>query len=443
MFVKIITWINIGCGALFFLCYALQLFYTLLTCVKKPKTFAPAPKTKRYALLICARNEESVIGSLLDSALAQDYPAELLDCYVAADNCSDGTAKTAREKGATVYERKDPERIGKGYALQFLLENVTREKGDSYYDAYIIVDADNLLDRQYVSKMNDCFSEGHRIITSYRNSKNYGDNWIAAGSALWFLREARQLNAARFLLGTSCSVSGTGFLVSSELIREQGGWKHFLIIEDIEFSIDSILRGEKIAYCHDAILYDEQPTKFRQSWRQHVRWSRGYLQVLRRYGLKMLKGIFTGPHLACYDMIMTICPAYFLTLVGFVANLALLGYVAFTGGNAEFWSSFAKVLSEMYIMTYAVGIVATVTEWKRICCSTAKKLLYPFVFPLFMLLYLPEAVAALFTRPRWKPIAHTVCVDLDEIEKSNPSASKKKKEEPSPSVKSGDPTPQK
>lgn len=98
MFVQIITWINICCGALFFLCYALQLFYTLLTCVKKPKTFAPAPKTKRYALLICARNEESVIGYLLDSALAQDYPAELLDCYVAADNCSDGTARIAGKR---------------------------------------------------------------------------------------------------------------------------------------------------------------------------------------------------------------------------------------------------------------------------------------------------------------------------------------------------------
>ena len=433
MVFQIVTWINLTCGILFFVCYAIQLFYTVLTCIKKPRKFAPAPKTKRYAILICAKNEESVIGYLLDSIAKQDYPSELLDSFVAADNCSDKTAEVARSHGATVFERNDPNGIGKGYALQFLIDNVMKTKGEEYYDAFIVIDADNLLDRHYVSEMNNCYSEGHRIVTSYRNSKNYGDNWISAGSALWFLREARQLNAARFMLGTSCNVSGTGFLVSRELIQEQGGWQHFLIIEDIEFSIDMSIRGEKIAYCHDAILYDEQPTKMRQSWRQHVRWSRGYLQVLRHYGIGLLKGLFKGPHLACYDMLMAICPAYFISFIGSVSNAVLISYALITGGSAAFWLSFAKVLLEMYVMTYAVGIIAVCTEWKRIGCSTPRKLLYTLTFPFFLLTYLPEAVVALFSKPSWKPITHTVQKSIGEIEvqKEEAPTEEAPKEEPS------------
>ena len=76
-----------------------------------------------------------------------------------------------------------------------------------------------------------------------RNSKNYGTNWISAGYALWFLRESRFLNGARMKLGTSCAISGTGFLVSSKMIQKDGGWKYNLLTEDIEFSTDHIIRG--------------------------------------------------------------------------------------------------------------------------------------------------------------------------------------------------------
>lgn len=55
----------------------------------------------------------------------------------------------------------------------------------------MVFDADNLLSEDYISRMNETFSDGYRIITSYRNSKNYGDNWISAGYALWFLRRGK------------------------------------------------------------------------------------------------------------------------------------------------------------------------------------------------------------------------------------------------------------
>ena len=64
--------------------------------------------------------------------------------------------------------------------------------------------------------------------------------------SLWFLREAKYLNNPRSLLGTSCAISGTGFLIHRDILNKQKGWKHFLLTEDIEFSVDNVLQGEKI-----------------------------------------------------------------------------------------------------------------------------------------------------------------------------------------------------
>lgn len=176
--------INFIIGIVFFVCYSYQFFYILIPFVKKEK---PHKKTElhRYAVLISARNEELVIGNLLDSIAAQDYPSRLVNVFVVADNCTDSTAQIAREHGAAVYERFNKAEVGKGYALEYLIDKILEEYGD-VFDAYMVFDADNLLSEDYISRMNETFSDGYGIITSYRNSKNYGDNWISAGYALCF-----------------------------------------------------------------------------------------------------------------------------------------------------------------------------------------------------------------------------------------------------------------
>lgn len=418
MLMEILAGINVACGVIFFVCYFLQMIYMLAALIKSPPKYNDAPEDKRYAFLVAARNEETVIGYLIDSIRAQSYPSELIDIYVVADNCTDGTAGVAAAHGAIVEERHDTEHVGKGFALNYLTDRISRHADRGIYDAFIIVDADNVLGRDFVREMNKCYSAGHNIVTSYRNSKNFGDNWISAGSGLWFLREASQLNAGRSILGSSCAVSGTGFLVGRKIIEKNGGWKHFLMIEDIEFTIDSILEGEVIAYCPDAIVYDEQPTKMSQSWRQHVRWSRGALQLLGGYGKRLVKGIFCGPRLACYDMLMSFYPAYIITLVGFVSNLVSIVTMAFTGSSPHFWASVIELLTGMYTMTYFMGLICVITEWKRIHCSAIKKIFYTFTFPIFMATYLPEAVAALFSKASWKPIRHNVAKTLQDIERS-------------------------
>ena len=411
---KPIELINFIIICLFFICYSYQFFYIPVSLFKKPKAHRE-PKPHRFAVLIAARNERSVIGELIDSINAQDYPAHLINIFVIADNCTDDTALIAQEHGAVVYTRRDSLHVGKGYALNFLLEQIARDYPAGFFDAFLVLDADNVIAPNYITEMNKTFSDGYGIITSYRNSKNYGDNWISAGYALWFLREARYLNNARMLLGSSCAVSGTGFLFSREILERCGGWNFFLLTEDIEFSIDNVVRGEKIGYCGTAVLYDEQPTSFRQSWRQRLRWSRGYLQVFSRYGSRLMRGIFHGSF-SCYDMAMNIMPAAVLTGLSVAVNLTAAAANFYIGGDLKVLGlSVLQTVVNLYMTLFVIGSITTITEWKQIHCSAGKKLLYALTFPVFMFTYVPITIASLFCDVQWQPIRHQRCLNVSQI----------------------------
>lgn len=416
---KWIVIINICISILFTLCYNYQIFYLIYALFVSPKKYKTTNQTNRYAVLISARNEEKVIGYLLQSIKACDYPSELVDIYVIADNCTDKTAQTAAENGATVYQRFNQKLIGKGYALNELYSHITDLHGTEYYNGFFVFDADNLLDKHYITEMDKCFCAGNRILTSYRNSKNYGTNWISAGYALWFLREAKFLNNPRSLLGTSCAISGTGFLIHRDILNRQKGWKHFLLTEDIEFSVDNVLQGEKIGYCHTAILYDEQPSSFKVAWRQRLRWSKGFLQVMRNYGLSLFRqGIVS---FSAFDMLMTIAPAFIITIFCLAVNLSALVYAficntAFVGTIA---SSLIYTLLSAYLLLFVVGLATGISEWKQIHCSTCRKILSFFTFPLFLMTYIPISVQALFVKVEWKPIEHNVAVSMDELTNEN------------------------
>lgn len=393
-------------GIAFLLCYAYQFFYIPIVWLRRPRKNG-TPKLNNFAVMICARNEQAVLGDLIASLRRQTYDAEHIHIFVMADNCTDGTASLAREAGATVYERFDDSEIGKGYALAALMENIRRDFPDGF-DGYFVFDADNILAPDFIEQMNRTFSGGHDIVTSYRNSKNYGDNWISAGYALWYLRDSRYLNQARSVLGTSCIVGGTGFLFSRAVAEKMGLWPYHTLVEDIEFSADRIIEGQRIAFCPGAVLYDEQPSGFAQSWRQRSRWCKGALQVFARYGGQLLRGIFHGSF-SCYDIAFSVMPAYVLSSAALIFNAALLIFAAVRGENLlPALRSFAGMFFQGYAAMFVTGAITTATEWKLIRTTAAKKVIYAFTFPLFMATYVPIAISVLFCRIEWKPVAHRV-----------------------------------
>jgi len=415
LMMKAIIIINGILSIVFAICYIYQYFYVLVG-FRKKYDHGEAKKNHHYAAVISARNESQVLGNLIESIKNQSYPRELIDIYVIADNCTDDTADIARAAGATVFERFNTELVGKGYALNWFFNLLKESEADNKYDAFIVFDADNVLDTNFIYEMNKVYDKGYRIITSYRNSKNYGENWITAGYSLWFLREARYLNNPRMQLGTSCAISGTGFLVASDIIRKAGGWVHHLLTEDIEFTVSNILDGEKIGYCGKAVLYDEQPNKFRQSYLQRLRWAKGFYQVFKNYGWRLMKGMFRGSS-SCYDILMTIMPAMLLTCLSIAINILAIPYGILTQSPdlAELMVTIGRTVLSFYALFFILGAITTITEWKQIHCHGAKKILYLFTFPIFMLTYVPIAIVALFRKVKWVPIEHSVSVTLDEI----------------------------
>ncbi len=405
---------------IFMLLYAYQMFYILVAFFRKHKGKNPKNiKQHKYGFLIAARNESSVIAQLIDSIRQQDYPAELVHIFVIADNCTDDTAQVARDAGAVVYERFNQEQVGKGYALDFGLKSIERDFGEENIEGFFVFDADNLLSKNYISKMNAIFDEGYSVVTSYRNSKNYGTNWLTAGYSLWFLRESKYLNNSRMLMDTNCAVSGTGFLVNADVFKENDGWHYTLLTEDIEFSVDCAVAGRKIGYV-EAEFYDEQPITFKQSWIQRMRWAKGFYQVFGKYGKKLIGSWLMNFSFSCYDLTMTIFPALFITLACCLANFVVLIYALFLGGEGTnligiTLSSLGTTVVNFYITVFLVGLLTTITEWKKIDCSTGKKILYMFTFPLFMFTYVPIAIAALFKKVKWDPIAHNVTKKIEDI----------------------------
>lgn len=267
--------------------------------------------------------------------------------------------------------------------------------------------------------MDQTFAQGCDVLTSYRNSKNFASSWISASYSIWFLREARFLNYPRMKLHTNCAISGTGFLVSSKIIEENGGWPYHLLTEDIQFSAVCAANGWRIGYCDDAIVYDEQPVTFAQSWRAAHALGQGLLsgqRPLRRIACARLSA--RPRRFSCYDMLMTIAPCVLLTIAAVFVNLfcgvTILSLPPFL---ADFMlrhvgRSLLTMLLWSYGMMFVYGLLTVLAEWRRIPASPLKKVMYLPFFPLFMLTYIPISLAALLVRVEWKPIRHTSIEDV-------------------------------
>lgn len=447
------------------------------------RKFKPSKKKYTYGILIAARNEEKVIGNLLDSIKLQDYPKDKYKVFVVADNCSDKTAAIARKKGAIVYERKDEEHRTKGYALQFLVNNIAKDYGIKTFDGYFIFDADNLLKENYITKMNDAFASGAKIITSYRNTKNFDENWISSTYALHWIRSIRTNHRARSVLHLATNIQGTGFVFANEII--ENGWKYTSLTEDRALTVDAVAQGYEISYQDEAEFYDEQPTKLSIALRQRLRWSKGHLEAFRETGPYLFMNIIFGKRYiktkwnkkekkyknkrekileeirhrwASFDTLVQVTPLSFIYLIKWIIfSLIIYSITCYYNGvdNVSIYQGgvwLAKLLRNIndirinmppsvvamytaFVLTiwfrilYRIGSYFTniptaiylfLIERKRIKkISVFKKLLYSFTWPIFDMIGRYTTIVALFTKVTWKPIPHESKVTIDDIRRQS------------------------
>jgi cellulose synthase/poly-beta-1,6-N-acetylglucosamine synthase-like glycosyltransferase len=242
---EIISCISIICQAFL---YGLTLYYLIISFfglyrVKEVKNYSK-PKNK-FALIIAAHNEELVIGNIVESLKSVDYPDELYDVFVIADNCSDGTIEAASARGAIVFERLDNRNKGKGYALDWMFHKLSSI--DKQYNAVVIFDADNLASKNFLREMDQKLKEGYKVIQGYLDSKNPHDSWITECYSVAFWTSNRLFQLGRSNLGLSNQIGGTGFCVEINLL-DKIGWGATCLTEDLEFTCKLVLNGYKVGW---------------------------------------------------------------------------------------------------------------------------------------------------------------------------------------------------
>ncbi len=265
--------------------YLMLLTVTAVFAARKTKGIERLP-SHRFLFLVPAHNEEKLLPQTLQNLQEIDYPAALFAVHVVADNCDDNTAVIAQKHGAVVHERMDDEKRGKGYALQWLLQQLwTTEEP---HDAIIIVDADSVVSPNFLQVMDARLANGERVIQAYYAVRDSGNSWsvglrYAALAVLHYLRPQ-----GRMVLGGSAGLKGNGMVFAADLLQKHQ-WSAS-ITEDIEFHMNLILAGERVMFAPDAVVEAEMPNTLADAQTQNARWEQGRVQMMRTYVPQLLKG---------------------------------------------------------------------------------------------------------------------------------------------------------
>ncbi|MBR3927664.1 MAG: glycosyltransferase [Clostridia bacterium] len=377
------------------------LFYAFIAIVglkKRKSDFKRVKPQKRIAAIAAARNEEAVIGQLVKSLMKQDYPKELFDVIVVPNNSTDDTAGAAERAGAKIVNVDVPVKC-KGEALKSAFRQIMEKEN---YDAFVIFDADNIVDPGYLQAVNDALMGGARIARGYIDSKNPYDNWVSGCSSIFFWFMNRLFNHGRRVLKQSAHLNGTGFAVATSLLKETG-FDTYSITEDLEYTAQCILHGERVYWMDDAITYDEQPESLWDALRQRRRWFSGAWQCKKYYFKDLLKMRTFGG----FDMALIFGSVYFMILGAipiFTSIISILLYV-FKDPAWAIELIFTLALS-------GVGTVIGMIAFAAFVCALEKKNVKKMwkgiiAFPIFMVLWiLANWSCILMGPPKWKPIKH-------------------------------------
>ena len=367
-------------------------------------------KKHKFMAIIPAHNEEAVIGNLIESLKSQTYDKDLYDIYVIADNCTDNTAIYAKEAGAIVYKRFDETRKTKGHALNWFLGQKIEENAD--YDAFIVFDADNIVDKHFIEVMNRKLCQGEEVVQGYKDIKNPTESWISAGYAFFYWTMHRFYHLARYNVGLSPLLNGTGFMVKFDLIKDTG-WDTTTLTEDIEFSLKQIIAGRKLGWATDAIVYDEQPEKFIASWKQRSRWTVGHIQCTKTYTKELAKSVMNRKSLVNFDGFLYIfgsIPMFVLSILLLLSNFAIYAVDSMT--TAELISNILRYIIPTLFLPIGTALFTMYLEKKPI----KPMLKWALYYPLFMGSWILINLKCLFKQDiAWEKIEHVRSIKIKEI----------------------------
>lgn len=369
---------------------------------------------KTFALLIAAHNEELVIAHIIDSLKMQNYPKDLYDIFVIADNCSDRTAEIAHKHGAIVYNRTNNIERGKGYALEWMFSKIFHL--EQRYNVVSVFDADNLVSSNFLYEMNKQLCKGHKVVQGYIDSKNPFDSWITCSYSIAFWLANRIFQLPRYYLGLSCGLCGTGFCIDIEVLK-QIGWGATCLTEDLEFTMKLALNGMKVAWAHEAVVYDEKPLTLKQSWSQRKRWMQGHADCAARFLLPLFRKAFKEKDLISFD-----CAVYLFQPIRFIfiGLITIMLWIQTVFPESPFFNLKYIFPAEIWYIfvilqfLYGPGIILAENKFNI-------KVLFGFlVYPFYCLTWVPITIQGFLSKNNkdWNHTEHTREISISELEKA-------------------------
>lgn len=363
-----------------------------------------------FALIVAAHNEEQVIGNMVESLKKLKYPSDKYSIFVIADNCTDNTARIAREAGAEVFERFNDTNKGKGFALEWMFDKIYGM--ERKYDSVVIFDADNIVHEDFLMHINEQNNKGYKVVQGYIDSKNPNDSWVSYSYSLGFWTSNKLFQQSRYNLGLGCQLCGTGFSVAVDVLKELG-WGATCLTEDMEFTMKLCLNDVKVAWAYDAIVYDEKPITFMQSWKQRVRWMQGHADVFCRFFKKLMKKAFKEKSIFPFDCALYLFQPIRIITMGAITAMGWL-QTAFPDSNLVV----NGYIPTPVLMTFVVGqffwLPFVMFVEKRISTRTVWGYL---TYIIYSFTWVPIAIIGIAKRNQheWYHTQHTRQIKISEI----------------------------
>lgn len=400
---------------LFFIFGAYYFTVSLFAWFKRRERPILTDKTHTFALVVAAHNEEAVIENMVESLKRLNYPKESYDIFVIADNCTDPTAEIARKAGANVYERESEDKRGKGYALEWMFQKIFAL--DKHYDAVAVFDADNVVHPEFLNAMNHRMQQGYKVVQGYIDSKNPFDSWITSAYTISFWSINKLFQYSRFNLGLPCQLCGTGFVVDTEVLQKIG-WQATCLTEDMEFTMRLVLNDYSVAYAEDAVIYDEKPLTFGQSWKQRIRWMQGQTDVASRFVPSLIKKAFKEHKWSPIDCAVYLLQPVRILIMGFITLMCWL-QTAYPNGDIGFFqiSYIFPNAFLWYLFVTAQFLYTPLVIWieKR---QLSWKLIFSYLtYFIYSLTWVPITVVGIINKNKkeWSHTQHTRKISIEEL----------------------------
>jgi 1,2-diacylglycerol 3-beta-glucosyltransferase len=303
----------------------------------------------RLLFLIPAHEEQLLISGCVRSIVQMTYPFAAKRVVVIADNCTDDTAKLARQEGADVLERFDRELPGKPRAIAWALSQIDLKT----WDACVIVDADSVVAPTFAAGIARLAPLNDIVFQSNIAVLNEFESWLTRLGGVLSRVRYEFTYPLKQSAGLNCPVMGNGMGFGTNLLMRDG-WRAFSITEDSELYASYTEAGVPIRHAFLSDLYSQEVRSLKQGATQRRRWLAGRISVIRQWGMRLIRSPRISWHqkLDAFVELGLASPVLHLLSVTATASIALL----VVGGSLGWWIAGAAVgsLSALVVTTVIV-----------------------------------------------------------------------------------------